>query len=192
MDRKLSKPARGAIAALAHGMAALLLMLALAPRLALAHAELEASTPANGSTIQPGLTELTLIFSEEISIDQSSAELIGPGVTMMSGAHSTVDRANRKKMTIQTSALQSGKYTVKWQAVTEDDNGHSNGTFAFTVAASGTASQTGMSVTPINTGAENSMPPTGAGDQPWRLAFVLALALVFTWAGVLVRRGARA
>jgi plastocyanin len=49
-------------------------------------------------------------------------------------ASSSVDRANRKKMTIKTSPLAAGAYIVKWHAVTEDDNGITDGNINFTVA----------------------------------------------------------
>lgn len=107
------------------------------PRLALAHAELKSSTPANGATVQQGLTQITLLFDEEIGVDKSTAELVGPNGSAVPGVTVAVDRAERSKMTIQTPALTVGAYTVKWSAFSEDDNNLANGTVSFTVASSG-------------------------------------------------------
>src|SRR5919198_5456646 len=117
----------------------LLLALLIAPGIASAHAEVKSSTPPNGSTAGTGLTEVTIIFTEDISPDQSSAQLVGPSGAMTSGVTASVDRADRTKMTIATPPLADGQYTVKWAAVTEDDNGHTNGDITFTVSESATS-----------------------------------------------------
>jgi len=121
-------------------IAVLMLMvsaLAIAPGVALAHAKVAFSTPAEGATVPPGLTRIDIRFSEDISPEQSTAQLF-KGSTQVSGATSTVDRADRTKMAINTPALDAGQYQVRWQAVTEDDNAHTAGTINFTV--SGTSS----------------------------------------------------
>jgi methionine-rich copper-binding protein CopC len=129
-----------------------------APGLALAHARLVSSTPADGASVGAGLTEIVLTFSEEISPDQSSASLLGADGVAVQGVSASVDRANRTVMRILTPPLQAGKYTVKWEAVTEDDNGHTNGTLTFTVTGSGQAPTTtgGTATTP-----QSSLPSTG-------------------------------
>src|SRR5438874_12540395 len=73
------------------GLTAFLLLLAVAPAVAWAHAEITSSTPAAGSTVQAGMTQMTLHFTEAISPDQSSAQLVGPGGSAMSGVTSAVD-----------------------------------------------------------------------------------------------------
>ncbi|HET6261231.1 MAG TPA: copper resistance CopC family protein, partial [Chloroflexia bacterium] len=114
-------------------VAALLLVAVVGPRVASAHAHLESSTPADGATVASGLTQVTVTFSEEVSVDQSSAQLASADGSAVSGATGAVDRANRNTMVITTPALADGKYTVTWRAVTEDDNGITHGTFSFTV-----------------------------------------------------------
>jgi methionine-rich copper-binding protein CopC len=129
-------------------VALLLLAMVIAPGLALAHAEVVTSTPAEGSTVAAGLTQINITFSEDISPDQSAAQLFKGG-TQMSGVTAAVDRAERTKMAITTPALDVGQYQVKWQAVTEDDNGHTNGTINFTVTAPGSCTtfpETGKTV----------------------------------------------
>lgn len=120
----------------------------MAPGAAMAHARLKSSTPANGATVPAGLTEITIIFTEEVSLDQSTAQVVGGGGTGVSvaGTVATVSRAERTKMTIKTPALAEGSYVVKWQTVTEDDNGISNGTFAFTVSGCTTFKETGKNM----------------------------------------------
>ena len=107
-------------------LAALLLVAVVGPRVALAHAHLESSTPADGATVASGLTQVTITFSEEISVDQSNAQLASADGGAISGATSAVDRANRNIMTLTTPALTDCIYTVTWRAVTEDDNGITN------------------------------------------------------------------
>jgi methionine-rich copper-binding protein CopC len=126
----------------------LLTALAIAPGMALAHAEVVSSTPADGSTVVAGLAQINITFSEDISPDQSAAQLFKAG-TQMSGVTSAVDRADRTKMSVTAPALDAGQYQLKWQAVTEDDNGHTNGAINFTVGAAGnctTFPETGKTV----------------------------------------------
>src|SRR4051794_35608474 len=95
--------------------------LAITPGGALAHAKVAFSTPTEGATVPPGLTRIDIRFSEDVSPEQSSAQLF-KGSTQVSGVTSTVDRADRTKMAVSTPALDAGQYQVRWQAVTEDDN----------------------------------------------------------------------
>ncbi|HYO51143.1 MAG TPA: copper resistance protein CopC [Chloroflexia bacterium] len=115
------------------GVALLLASIGSAPGVALAHARVASSTPANGATVPPGLTDIIINFNEDISVDQSTAQLVNEANNAVLQATAAVDRANRKKMTIKTSPLAAGKYQVKWTAVTEDDNGITSGTISFTV-----------------------------------------------------------
>ena len=156
-----------------------------APRLAYAHAELTSSTPANGATVQEGLTLITLIFDEEISVDKSTGELMGPNGSAVSGATASVDRAQRSKMTIQTPALTPGTYTVKWGAFNDDDNNLANGTFTFTVAAA-TAGQGGTSTEVPPT---DSLPTSGAGDgASMIMLLLLGCGVLLAGSGLLLRQ----
>lgn len=114
-------------------VAALLLTMHGAASLARAHANVESSVPANGATVDAGLTRVVITFTEEVSVDQSSAQLARDGGAPLEGVAVAVDRANRKVMTLTTPPLAEGTYTVKWRAVTEDDNAITNGTLSFIV-----------------------------------------------------------
>jgi methionine-rich copper-binding protein CopC/plastocyanin len=120
-------------------VAMLLVSMAWTPGVSWAHARVASSTPANGSTVQAGLAEIVIMFNEDVSVDQSTAQLTkadGAQVQSTTG----VDRANRKKMTIKpASPLTAGSYIVRWHAVTEDDNGITDGNLNFTVT--GTAAE---------------------------------------------------
>src|SRR3954462_12452424 len=74
------------------GVMAVLLSLALTPGLASAHAKLASSDPADGATVPTGVTRITLTFSEEVSVDQSTAQLLDNSGTAVAGATSAVDK----------------------------------------------------------------------------------------------------
>jgi hypothetical protein len=179
-------------------LAGLALLLALGlfagPRPASAHADVESSSPAAGSTVDAGLTSITITFNEEISVDSSTAQLDGPSGAV-AGATASVDRANRALMTITTPPLSAGAYTVRWTAVTEDDNGTTNGTLSFTVAAAGstttTGSGSGAAVTPSgDSGA--ALPASGVGRSDLVLSLLVAIAFALLGLGFVSASRARA
>ncbi len=104
------------------------------PGITWAHARVVTSTPANGATVQTGLTEVVIMFSEDVSVDQSTAQIsMADGMQVTSTT--AIDRANRKKMTTtMITPLAAGAYIVKWHTVTEDDNGITDGNINFTVS----------------------------------------------------------
>jgi methionine-rich copper-binding protein CopC len=105
------------------------------------------STPAEGATIGSGLTQITILFTEDISVDQSTAQVIWNRDGSVLKSTTAVNRANRKQMNIQmASPIGGGKYTVKWKAVTEEDNGITNGTINFTVSDCVTFKETGQTL----------------------------------------------
>ncbi len=163
-------------------LSALLLVLAIFPPVASAHAQVKSSDPANGATVSPGITKLTIIFTEDVSPEQSIARLSGPNGAMTSGVSSAVDRGDRTKMTITTPALQPGKYTISWAAVTENDNGHTNGKLTFTVADSASSTSSGSTTSSSTGSASSSTPATGAGDNSF-MALVLVVAVALLLAG---------
>src|SRR5436190_9456528 len=184
MQKRIISSLAGIMTVLSAGIVVLLLVALIAPGVALAHAELSSSSPASGQTVAEGLTTITLNFSEEISPDQSNAQLMHPDGSAVAGAMSAVDRANRKVETIQTPGLTAGKYMVKWHSVTEDDNGITDGSFIFTVAAASNASTTSTATT--SNGAP--LPATGSGQDSVLLAGLVAGALLLASLGLAVRR----
>ncbi len=157
------------------------------PQAASAHAELQSSSPAAGATVDAGVTSISMTFSEDISVDSSTAQLQGPSGAV-AGATAAVDRANRANMSITTPALSPGAYTVRWTAVTEDDNATENGSFTFTVAAAASAPATssGQSATASgNSGAP--LPATGIRNIDTALALLGGAALALLMLGFAAR-----
>lgn len=100
-----------------------------------AHARLKSSVPAADTTVNTAPAQVVIIFTEETSPTKSGGSVAGPdGTTASTGFK--VDLNDRTKMTIDLKPnLPNGKYTVKWNSFTEDDNGMADGTFAFTIQA---------------------------------------------------------
>ena len=168
-------------------VALLVMALAIAPGRASAHAKLTGSTPADGSLVQAGLTQVTLTFDDDLSPEQSNAQILQNDGKSVAGTTSLVDKTDRKKVTIQTSPLAEGKYSVKWHAVSADDNASTDGTFGFTVSASGSATPS-SGVTTQTSPAGGPLPNTGGSEMSLILG-ALALGMIcLVDAGVALRR----
>jgi methionine-rich copper-binding protein CopC len=164
----------------------LVMMAFAAPGGVFAHAKLASSSPADGATIAPGLTTITLTLTEETSVDQSTSQLLHADGSPVAGATGAVDRADRKKITIITPALAEGKYLVKWHTVTEDDNGIADGSFGFTVGAQ--ASTQGGSQSSINSGSSSeSLPQAGEAQTLVTLGWLAVCAFALAAAGLALR-----
>ena len=112
------------------------------PSLALAHAALNSSVPADGSVVAAAPGQIELVFSEPVS--PLALRLIEP-----SGAASTLDRFALKDSTVvimPPAGLANGTYALSWRVVSED--GHPvGGTVVFSIgAASKMAPETGEQV----------------------------------------------
>lgn len=179
---------------LSYLLAALALVLSIAPGVASAHAHIVSSNPADGSTIQTGLTQMSIVYTEEISAEQSNAQLLGPDGAAVSGVTSEVDRAQRTNLNITTPTLAPGSYSIKWHAVTEDDNGITDGTITFTVAggSSSSTTTTGAGTSTTSSGGATTLPVTGAGDQPLPTALLVAIAIACLATGIWANRRSRA
>jgi hypothetical protein len=105
---------------------ALLLM----PRLALAHAHLESSTPAANATVPAGNVAIELRFNSRVDGQRST---LGIEVAGGSGQANLVPEAQRSANTLNAHAnLRPGKYVIQWQALAPD--GHiTRGEIPFTV-----------------------------------------------------------
>lgn len=161
-------------------------------RPASAHADVQSSSPASGATADAGITSITITFDEEVSVDSSTAELDGPSGAV-SGASASVDRANRALMTITTPPLAAGEYTVRWTAVTEDDNATANGSFSFTVSGGAAAPSTDPATSPVTSGPSGaSLPASGAGNTGVVLTLLAGIGLALLGFGFGVLRRARA
>lgn len=100
------------------------------PRLALAHAHLESSTPAANATVAAGNVAIELRFNSRVDGQRSTLGIEAAGG---SGQASLVHEAQRSASTLNGHAiLRPGKYVIQWQALAPD--GHiTRGEIPFTV-----------------------------------------------------------
>ena len=105
------------------------LMLAMLPQAASAHAHLDHSVPAVGSTVTPAPQDVTLTFTQNLEAAFSTVE-----VNDSSGAR--VDQGEAKiggnTMQVGLKSLAPGIYTVHWHAVSVDTH-KTQGDFSFSV-----------------------------------------------------------
>lgn len=105
--------------------------------IAFAHAEIDHCTPGVGSTVTSAPSEIVCVMTEEIDPKQSTMSVTDASGAQVDkkDAHVDLNDADRKTLVVSldTSMVKDGVYTVKWHTVTPDDNGVTDGTFQFTV-----------------------------------------------------------
>ncbi len=108
----------------------LLVVLALCPALAHAHAQLERTSPRVGSTVAAAPNEVRLWFTQALEPKFTTAQLrSGSGAVVASGA---VDTADPKQIVIRVHGLPAGSYKVFWTVLSVDSH-HTEGSFGFEV-----------------------------------------------------------
>lgn len=112
----------------------------IAPASVAAHAELESTTPDEGSTVEGTPPEIIAVFSEALLADGSGISLRDSAGDRV--ARGDVDPDDAERLIIdEIPELASGEYEVQWQARTDD--GHiERDTWSFTVVAAPTPSPT--------------------------------------------------
>ena len=112
--------------------AAALLALTAGASAAFAHAHLEESTPAAGSTVNSA-SELRLVFTE--GVEQAFTKVVISHDQVPVAVSSIKTEPANKKVLIVTPAqpLPAGNYQVKWNAVSVDTH-KSAGDYSFTVS----------------------------------------------------------
>lgn len=156
-------------AALALPVAALLVLVsvvALAP-VALAHAEIKECTPPIGGAVTTAPDRLTCTASQGMDAKGSSLQVFNASGAQVDKGDSQVDLndPDRTKISVSldTSKMTDGVYTVKWTTVSADDGDDEDGEFKFTVAASASAAQpTSSAASPT---AQATSQATTAGAQ---------------------------
>ena len=112
--------------------------LALLPALALGHAELAASDPADGSTVTEPPDEVVLTFTDEVD-DGATFTVVGPAGDEVGSGELDLEVAHRNVLRGQIEVAASGEYTVAWSVV--GDDGHEvEGEMSFTYEPEGEAS----------------------------------------------------
>jgi copper resistance protein C len=101
-----------------------------------AHAKLVSSDPAAGANLTAAPAKVTLVFDEEISDKEAESNFTvtdESGATVGTGKLDTTDLDHKTLSGALKTGLGDGVYTISWQAITPDDNGHSDGSFTFGV-----------------------------------------------------------
>jgi methionine-rich copper-binding protein CopC len=107
-----------------------------APVLALAHAHLAQSDPADGSTLTTVPNHFMLMFSESAHLTSLTLQKDGdPAPQKITG----LPKDPGEHFSIPAPTLSAGVYTLKFRNVATDDNHVSSGTIKFTVAATAKA-----------------------------------------------------
>lgn len=95
--------------------------LALLPTLALAHTELAASDPADGSTVADAPDEVVLTFAAEVD-EGASFTVFDPDGEEVGSGGLDLEVADRNVLRGQIEVIATGEYTVAWSVV--GDDGH--------------------------------------------------------------------
>lgn len=136
------------------------LALVLLPSVALAHAELETSTPKDGATVEGTPTEIAGTYSEGMDPDGSSLKLLDADGTQV--AQGGVDPDDDKRMAVtDIPELAPGTYTVKSTTKSAEDGDVDRKEWSFTVAAAPTPSPS-----PTPTPAPTTAPSATAAPSP--------------------------
>jgi methionine-rich copper-binding protein CopC len=128
---------------------------------AFAHASLLAADPDDGATLETTPYTLSATFDEELDRERSSIVVENAAGTEV--ARGGVSADDDTVMTAELPALEPGEYTVRWTAVTPDDQAVERGTYTFNVALSPTPQPTA---------------PPAAADSGTDVLLALALAAV--------------
>jgi copper resistance protein C len=161
-------------------VAAILATLALTGSV-LAHAQLVSADPPVGGTLTTTPYTLTAAFDDELTADGSSIVVENASAAQVASGNVSPDDAH--SMTAALPALPSGTYTVRWTAVSADDQAVERGTYTFNVGSAG-ASFTPAPTQPPAGGA------TGSGNDVL-IAVVLAAALIAAVVAFVFVRGRR-
>ena len=162
--------------------AVLILMVALYPSVAFAHAKMIRSQPAAQATLQQAPRLVELWFNEELEQTFNT-------IVVMDETGKRVDKNNvsvgdgGKKLQIDLEELKPGLYTVEWKALSADQH-TIKGNFTFTVESGGAAAPEGIvrHSGPGEHAPQEVMPPVYASDTTGALKEIKA-----SWAFSIVR-----
>jgi len=101
--------------------------------LAHAHAFLDHADPAVGSTVHGSPLALRLWFTEGLEPAFSTIRLLDGAGQPVTTSKASVDKAERKLLTLSLPALQPGTYKVMWSVISVDTH-KTTGSFTFVVA----------------------------------------------------------
>jgi copper transport protein len=147
-----------------------------------AHALLERSYPAAGSSLLRAPRAMLLFFTEAPDPSLSTASLLdSSGQTVPGVGKPTVVPGNSRELRVGLPRLADGVYTVNWRTVSKVDGHVTGGSFAFGI---GVLPPSGDSATRGATG--SSLPAPAAVVGLWLLYWGLALLAAAGATGILV------
>lgn len=109
-----------------------LAVLTVAPPAARAHAFLDHSDPAVGSTVPTSPTEMHLWFTQELEPAFSWVTIADKSGASVNDGPATIDPNNKSEFDIKLKPLHAGTYTVKWHVLSVDTH-TTEGDFTFQV-----------------------------------------------------------
>lgn len=172
-----------------------------------AHAEPESCTPPIGGTVDKPPEKLVCKTTEGIVPNESKLQVFDSSGNQVDKGDSSVDLNDPDRVTISvsldTSKMSDGVYTVKWVTVSAEDNDEDSGEFTFVVASTSAAQATvtpqpQATATPVEATAEATpaptptqtaapLPTTGAASTHNGFALAALLGLLALGAGMLLR-----
>ena len=133
------------------------------PAAVAAHAQLESTTPAAGSTVDVPPQVVSATFDDDLVASKSSIEVRAPDESTL--ATGGVQADDPKTLSVAVPLLAAGTYDVRWAAATED--GHlERGRFGFTVAEAASPQPTATSAAASQTAAGSSPPSSVPTTMP--------------------------
>ncbi len=160
---------------------------------ALAHAELESATPAEGQQLEQAPSEVRLSFAEPVEAAFSPIEVYDSEGNRVDGddARSDPNDASVVAASLQE-GLPAGSYTVEW-TVTSADGDPVSGEYSFNVAASsqavaGTTQQPAGEPSTSGSGGEGLTETSGVGSVTLYAALALGVLVLL---GLSLRRRGR-
>jgi methionine-rich copper-binding protein CopC len=143
---------------------ALIVLLLLTPT-ALGHAELDAASPADKSTVTGSPPEIVFTFTEPVVPAKSSLKLVNSGGAIVAQG-STVDPADAKKVHLVVPTQPPGTYTVRWTTASALDGDIAHGTTTFTIVAATPSLSVAPSASPTPSVAPSEAASPSASAAP--------------------------
>ena len=99
---------------------------------ALSHAMLDHATPPVGSTVRVAPNRVELWFTEPLEPAFSTLRVVDAGGRQIDGRDASVDKSDRKHLSVSLSSMPPGRYRVVWRVVSVDTHA-TEGDFTFDV-----------------------------------------------------------